>query len=67
MALPMMINNKELYEIVSGVRKVSEVANILYDYYKGPELSPMMSKIVIEVMEVMDLRLFMGEVKKNLI
>jgi hypothetical protein len=49
MALPMMINNKQLNEIVSGVRKVSDVVNILYDFYKGPELSPMMSKIIKEV------------------
>jgi hypothetical protein len=67
MALKMMINNRDLNEIVGGVRKVSDVVNILYDFYKGPELSPMMSKIVMEVRDVMDLDLLTGEVKKNLI
>ena len=50
-----------------GIRKVSDVVRILYDFYKGPELSPMMSKIVTEIREVMDMGIFTGEVKKNII
>lgn len=67
LALPMEINNLELDKIVMGIRKVSDVVRILYDFYKGPELSPMMSKIVTEIREVMDMGIFTGEVKKNII
>ena len=66
-ALPMTIDNEELDTIVDGIRKVSSVVNILYDFYKGPELSPMMSKLVAEIRKVMDLGIFIGEVKKNTI
>ena len=63
----MEINNLELDKIVMGVRKVSDVVNILYNLYLGPELTPMMEKLIEEVREVMDLGIFTGEVKKNII
>ena len=63
----MIINNLELDKIVFGIRKVSEVVYILYDFYKGPELTPMLDKLIKEIREVMDQELFIGEVKKNTI
>ena len=59
-ALPMEIDNFQLDAIVMGLRKVSEVANILYDFYKGPEATPAMGKLVREVRDVMNLDIQIG-------
>ena len=66
-ALPMEIDNFKLDAIVMGLRKVSEVANILYDFYKGPEVTPAMGKLVREVRQVMNLGILIGQVKENVI
>ena len=60
LALPMEIDNFELDSIVMGLRKVSEVVNILYDFYKGPEVTPAMGKLVREVRDVMNLGIKIG-------
>ena len=63
----MNISNTELDKIVMGIRKVSDVVNIVYDFYNSPEESPMTGKIIAEIREVMDMGIFIGEVKKNTI
>ena len=66
-ALPMEINNDELDEIVDGIRKASRVVEILYHFYKGPEDTPMMAKIVQDIRTAVDIATYIGEVKKNTI
>ena len=66
-ALPMEIDNDGLDEIVTGVRKVSSVIEIIYQFYKGPEITPMMGKIVGEIRTAVEEATYIGELKKNTI
>ena len=63
----MNITLLEFDKTIMGIRKVSEVFDYLYKMYQGPEVTPMMAKLVAEVREVMDTAVFHGEVKRNLI
>ena len=62
----MNITLLEFDKTIMGIRKVSEVFDYLYKMYQGPEVTPMMAKLVTEVREVMDTAVFHGEVKRNL-
>ena len=66
LVLPMNITLLEFDKTIMGIRKVSEVFDYLYKMYQGPEVTPMMAKLVTEVREVMETAVFHGEVKRNL-
>lgn len=63
--LPEVINMEEVNSILDGVRKVSEVVDIVIGFYKGPEVTPMFHILLMEFKEVVDKEPFIGEIKKN--